>query len=423
MGSADGVRLDTLDNGIRVLTEEASGLCSASLGIWVENGSRHEAPAHAGASHFLEHLLFKGTERRNAREVAQAIEDVGGVINAFTGKEYTCYYAKVLPEHLDVAIDVLSDIFLHSTLPPDEVERERSVVEQEIVQGEETPDDHVHDRFVNALWGDHPLGRPIAGTVDSIAALTRDHLWAFKHDRYRPNRVLVAGAGPIAAERLRAAWQATLGSFDGSGDEEVADAPEPRGGLEVVDRALDQAHVCLGVPGLAAADPDRYAAHVLNLALGGGMSSRLFQEIREERGRAYSVYSYLSSFGDGGYLGIYVGTSPEWVAEVVDISRSVMRSVSEDGLRPEEIERAKSQMKGNLLLGLDSSDNRMSRIARSLLTLGTIPSIGEMCALIDAVTSEDVQRVAARTIGADLLCATVLGRVDEPRLRTETGLA
>ena len=423
MEAADDVRLDTFENGIRVLTEEASGLCSASLGIWVENGSRHEAPAHAGASHFLEHLLFKGTERRTARDVAQAIEDVGGVINAFTGKEYTCYYVKVLPEHLDVGIDVLSDIFLHSTLPPDEIERERGVVVQEIVQGEETPDDYVHDRFVNALWGDHPLGRPIAGTVASVSALMRDDLWAFKGARYQPQRVLVAGAGPIPHERLCEKWRAPLSQLGGAGQDEIGEVPEARGGLRVVERDLEQAHVCLGVPGLATGDPDRYPAHVLNLALGGGMSSRLFQEIREERGRAYSVYSYLSSFGDGGYLGIYVGTSPEWVGEVIEVSRRVMREVCEAGLRPDEIARAKSQMKGNLLLGLDSSDNRMSRIARSQITLGCVPSIAEMCGLIDAVTADDVQRVARRTLGADLLCATVLGRLDESALRAETGLA
>jgi predicted Zn-dependent peptidase len=421
--SADGVRLDTLDNGIRVLTEEASGLCSASLGIWVENGSRHEGPADAGASHFLEHLLFKGTARRSAREVAQAIEDVGGVINAFTGKEYTCYYVKVLPEHLAVGIDVLSDIFLHSTLPPDEIERERGVVVQEIVQGEETPDDYVHDRFVKALWGDHPLGRPIAGTVASVSALNREALWAFKGDRYRPNRVLVSGAGPIPHARLRDAWQATLAALEGAGQDDAVEAPAAQGGLHVVERDLEQAHVCLGVPGLITGDPDRYPAHVLNLALGGGMSSRLFQEIREERGRAYSVYSYLSSFGDGGYLGIYVGTSPAWVGEVIEVSRRVMREICEAGLRPDEVARAKSQMKGNLLLGLDSSDNRMSRIARSQLTLGYVPSIAEMCEQIDAVTAEAVQRVARRTIGAGVLNATVLGRIDEPGLRAETGLA
>jgi predicted Zn-dependent peptidase len=255
--SADGVRLDTLENGIRVLTEAAGGLCSASLGIWVENGSRHEAPAQAGASHFLEHLLFKGTERRSAREVAQAIEDVGGVINAFTGKEYTCYYVKVLPEHLDVGIDVLSDIFLHSTLPPEEVERERGVVVQEITQGEETPDDYVHDRFVNALWGEHPLGRPIAGTVASVSGLMREDLWSFKGKRYQPNRVLISGAGPIAHERLRDAWQATLGALDGGGQDDAPDAPEAQGGLRVVDRDLEQAHVCLGVPRQARAGRHR----------------------------------------------------------------------------------------------------------------------------------------------------------------------
>jgi predicted Zn-dependent peptidase len=328
-----------------------------------------------------------------------------------------------LPEHLDVGIDVLSDIFLHSTLPPEEVERERGVVVQEITQGEETPDDYVHDRFVSALWGDHPLGRPIAGTVASVSGLMREDLWSFKGKRYQPNRVLISGAGPIAHERLRDAWQATLGALDGGGQDDAPDAPEAQGGLRVVDRDLEQAHVCLGVPGLVTGDPDRYAANVLNVALGGGMSSRLFQEIREERGRAYSVYSYLSSFDDGGYLGIYVGTSPEWVAEVIEVSRRVMREVCESGLRADEVARAKSQMKGNLLLGLDSSDNRMSRIARSQMTLGRVPSITEMCRLIDDVTADDVQRVARRTIGADPLCATVLGRIDEPKLRADTGLA
>lgn len=419
MPHADHVRLSRLDNGIPVLSEETEASCSVTLGIWVRNGSRHEAASHGGISHFLEHLLFKGTTRRSAREIAQAVEDVGGVLNAFTGKENTCFYVKVLPEHVDVALDVLGDIFLHSTMPDEEIERERTVIVQEVLAEEETPDEHVHDLFVANFWGEHPLAKPIAGTADSVSALTRADLVAFRDARYCPERVLIAAAGPVAHEAVIAGLADTLGTLDGPAGVDTLEPPQPRGGVAVADRDLEQAHLCLGVPGIRAADDDRFAVYLLNLALGGGMSSRLFQEVREERGRAYSVYSYLSSFADGGYLGVYVGTSPEWVAEVIDVTRGVFRDVLRNGLRRDEIDRAKSQMKAGLLLGLDSTDNRMSRIARSMLTIGHVPTITEVCGAIDAVSADDIVRVAARIIGTDVLGITVLGRVQQDRLRAE----
>lgn len=408
----DRQRLTELDNGVRVLTEEVAGMRSVSVGVWVQSGSRHEAAGEAGMSHFLEHVLFKGTERRTAREIAQAIEDVGGVLNAFTGKETTCYYAKVLDGDLPLALDLLTDVFLGATLPPDELERERGVIVQEILQYEDTPDELVHDLFARAFWPEHPLGRPIAGTVASVQVLDREMLRTFMDARYRAGRILVAAAGAVRHDDLVAALAPAFDAIAPTGAEAVEVVPVAAGGVTVVKKPLEQAHVCLGTPAVSQDDPDRYAAQVLNVALGGGMSSRLFQRIREERGRAYSVYSFLSAFSDCGYLGVYAGTSPEWVPEVVALVEETVDDVRRQGLERHEVERARSQLKANLLLGLETSDNRMSRLARGCLTFGRTVDVQEICDALDAVTADDVARVADR-FGGGGRCLTVLGDVDE----------
>src|SRR5438128_1883188 len=318
-------------------------MVSATIGIWVENGSRYEDSDENGVSHFIEHLLFKGTRQRSAAQIAEQIDAVGGVLNAFTGKEYTCYYAKVLGEDVKMTTELLADIFLESVFAPEEIDRERQVVLQEISQAEDTPDDFIHDLFNLHFWQGHPLSLPIFGSVDTVNAIDRELMVSFMSDRYRADRVLIAAAGAIDHDRLAADCERFLGSIPGDGRPGRIEAP-PRERLIVINhpKKLEQAHLCIGGPGLSQVAPLRYAAYVLNTALGGGMSSRLFQEVREKRGRAYSVYSFLSSYIDAGYLGIYVGTSGEWVEEVVAIILKELRALKEQGLRPDELARVKN---------------------------------------------------------------------------------
>ena len=398
-----------LPNGVRVVSESLTDLASVTAGIWVENGSRYEDPAQAGISHFLEHLFFKGTERRTAAGIAEEMDAVGGVLNAFTGKEYTCYYAKVLREHLPMALDLLADIFTHSTFPADEVERERSVVIQEISQAEDTPDDYVHELFNAAFWPGHPLARPIAGTPDTVSALHREHFLSFLDARYRPDRILITAAGNVTHEQLLDVAQQHFGGLSGTAVPVDGVPPTHRAGVAVHQKDLEQVHICLGTPGMAHTHSDRYAAHLLNMALGGGMSSRLFQEIRERRGKAYTVYSFLSSYIDAGYVGTYVGTSPQWVREVVEIIRTEQRKTAREGLTAAELTRVKNQMKGSMLLGLETSDSRMSRIAKNMIYFGRDLPLEEVAAAIDAVTNDDVVKVAQKVFPTGSFGLTVLG--------------
>jgi predicted Zn-dependent peptidase len=408
-----------LSNGVRILSEKLPDLPSVTVGIWVENGSRYERGEQAGISHFLEHLFFKGTERRTAAKIAEEIDAVGGVLNAFTGKEYTCYYAKVLREHLPLALDLLGDIFVNSRFAAEEIERERSVVLQEISQVEDTPDDYVHELFNAAFWPGHPLARPIAGTPDTVSRLGRDDFMGFLAERYRPDRVLIAAAGNLSHDDLAEVATAQFGGLAGSAPLANGGPPRAVSGLWVHEKPLEQVHLCLGTPGIPQVDADRYAAHLLNAALGGGMSSRLFQEIRERRGKAYTVYSFLSSYADAGYLGVYVGTSAEWTREVVDVIRTELERVARDGLGADELARAKTQMKGSLLLGLETSDSRMSRIAKNEIYFGRDVPIEEVAAEIDAVTPDHILRVAARLFRPPTLGLTVLGDLKGQRLGDE----
>jgi predicted Zn-dependent peptidase len=403
------MRATRLPNGLRVLSESIPRSTSVTAGIWVENGSRYECDEQAGISHFLEHLFFKGTTRRTAAQIAEEIDAVGGVLNAFTGKEYTCYYAKVLHEHLPLALDLLADIFAQSRFAADEIERERSVVIQEISQVEDTPDDFVHELFALTFWPGHPLARPIAGSAETVSRLQRDDFLRFLDLRYRPDRILVAAAGALEHETLHAMAEGHLGRLAGATPRPDGAPPVPRCGLAVHEKDLEQVHLCLGTPGVSQVDADRYPAHVLNVALGGGMSSRLFQEIRERRGRAYSVYSFLSSYVDAGYLGVYVGTSAEWAREVIEVTRVELDRMLHQGLTATELARAKTQMKGNMLLGLETSDSRMSRVAKNEIYFGRDVPLEEVAAGIDAVSNDDVIRVARRLLRPDALALQVLG--------------
>ena len=404
-----------LDNGIRVVSQEMPDHRSVSLGIWVENGSRHESTRENGISHFIEHLLFKGTERRSAAQIAEEMDAIGGVLNAFTAKEHTCYYAKVLDEDLPLAIDLLTDIFLHSVFNADEIERERSVILQEISQAEDTPDDYIHDLFSLDFFKDHPLARPICGSAETVNSFRRQDFLTFFKSRYRPRRVVVAAAGHLRHDELVQAFNERLGSVrdsvhDGRSDSEDGDgAPEMQSGIFQHTKSLEQAHLCLGVSGVHQTHPLRYAAYVLNTLLGGGMSSRLFQEIREKRGKAYSVYSFSSSYKDVGYLGVYAGTSVEWVEEVVELILKEHKQLAAGDIKEEEIRRTQGQLVGSMMLGLESTDSWMSHIARNEIYFGEPITTDEICRGIRAVSRDTVVDLASTLFGSQEIALSLLG--------------
>jgi len=404
-----------LDNGIRVVSQEMPDHRSVSLGIWVENGSRHESTRENGISHFIEHLLFKGTERRSAAQIAEEMDAIGGVLNAFTAKEHTCYYAKVLDEDLPLAIDLLTDIFLHSVFNADEIERERSVILQEISQAEDTPDDYIHDLFSLDFFKDHPLARPICGSAETVNSFRRQDFLTFFKSRYRPRRVVVAAAGHLRHDELVQAFNERLGSVrdsvhDGRSDSEDGDgSPEMQSGIFQHTKSLEQAHLCLGVSGVHQTHPLRYAAYVLNTLLGGGMSSRLFQEIREKRGKAYSVYSFSSSYKDVGYLGVYAGTSVEWVEEVVELILKEHKQLAAGDIKEEEIRRTQGQLVGSMMLGLESTDSWMSHIARNEIYFGEPITTDEICRGIRAVSRDAVVDLASTLFGSQEIALSLLG--------------
>jgi predicted Zn-dependent peptidase len=403
------IRKTELPNGVRVMTEAMPQVVSSSIGIWVENGSRYEVPEHNGVSHFIEHLLFKGTRRRTAAQIAEEIDAVGGVLNAFTGKEYTCYYAKVLGADLPLAIDVLADIFLDSLFEPAEIDRERQVVIQEISQAEDTPDDFIHDLFNLRFWEGHPLSLPIFGCEQTVNAMDRGMLTSFMAERYRAGKILVAAAGMVDHDRLVAECARLFGAIPGNGQPLVIGPPAERPVVQQYEKELEQVHLCIGGPGLSQSDPLRYASYVLNTALGGGMSSRLFQEVRERRGRVYSIYSFNASFIDCGYMAIYAGTNPGWIDEVIEVTLGEVGKVARAGLTPAELARAKSQLKGNMLLGMESTDSRMNRLARNEIYFRREIPLQELADAIERVSNEQIVELAATCFKPERMAMVVLG--------------
>lgn len=403
------IQKSVLSNGVRVLSEPMPQVLSSTIGVWVENGSRYETPEENGVSHFIEHLLFKGTKKRTAAQIAQEMDAVGGVLNAFTGKEYTCYYAKVLGEDLEMATGLLADLFLDSLFVPEEIDRERQVVLQEISQAEDTPDDYIHDLFNLRFWEGHPLALPIFGSVETVNRIDRDLLTSFMADRYRAERVFVAAAGMVDHEQLVAQCERLFGGIPGNHRARPLQPPVDRRVFLNREKKLEQAHLCLGGPGIDQANPLRYAGYVLNTALGGGMSSRLFQEVREKRGRVYSIYSFMSSYIDCGYFGIYAGTNPEWVEEVIEVTLSELRKMTADGLAPPELARAKSQLKGNMILGMESTDSRMQRLARNEIYFSRDIPLEEVAAAIESVSNDQIVELAESCFKADAMGLVLLG--------------
>ncbi len=409
------VRRTVLPSGLRVLTEQVPGVRSAAIGVWVGVGSRDEAPTEAGASHYLEHLLFKGTPTRSALEISAALERVGGELNAFTSREHTCYYARVLDHDLPMAVDVVSDMVTASLLRSDDVEAERGVILEEIAMHEDDPADHVHDVFSSAALGDGPLGRPVLGTSASIDDLRQLQIAEYYRARYVPAATVIAVSGALDHD---AALAAVTKAWDAASDRAtVISAPEPvrRGarrpypghGIRVARRASEQAHLILGTAGVSRHDDRRYALGLLSTALGEGMSSRLFQEIREKRGLAYSVYSFATHYADTGLFGIYAGVAPKRAAQVLALCREQLESVVTDSITADELERAKGQARGALALGLEDTGARMSRLGKSELAQGEVISVDETLQRLEAVTMDDVAQVAADVLGQPLSLGAV----------------
>jgi len=411
---AHGIRRTRLDSGLRVVTEHLPGLRSAAVGFWVGTGSRDEPEAIAGASHFLEHLLFKGSATRHAADIAEAVESCGGDMNAFTGQEVTAYYVRVPDRHLDLALEILSDIVWSPALRPDEVESERQVILEEIRMRDDTPDDLVHDVFSGALFPEHPLGREVSGSQETITAVTREQIAEYHADHYRPSNIVVAVAGNVDHDHVVKAIDAAVAVSAGERPRRIngADGGSPDEFVRV-DRPLEQSHVVLGARALRRDDPDRFALAVVDQVLGGGMSSRLFQEVREKRGLAYSVFSYRSAFEETGALAVYCATAPERVEETLSVVRGELdRLVADGGITERELAGAKGHLTGSLALSLESSSSRMHRIGRAELTMGEVPSLDWVVEQVEAVTADDVGRVIERVLGGGDRTLALVGPPD-----------
>ncbi|WP_232797233.1 M16 family metallopeptidase [Blastococcus atacamensis] len=415
------VERTTLHGGLRVLTETMPGVLSATLGIWVGVGSRDETPAVAGSSHFLEHLLFKGTSSRSALEIATAMDAVGGEMNAFTAKEHTCYYANVLASDLPLAVTLLADLVTEATNTAADLESERTVVLEEIAMRDDEPADAVHDLFSETLFGDTSLGRSVLGTVESIEGLTRDDVHGWYRSRYAAPSIVVTAAGRVDHRQVLDLVTAAFGDrLSGTGEP----APLRTGDLEVVRpahsagliaRRTEQTHLLLGAPSMGRHDERRYAAAVLDAAVGGGMSSRLFQEIREKRGLVYSVGSALTHYAGAGAFSVYAGCSKKRVPEVLRLIRGELDRVAADGLTADEVARARGQLRGGLVLGLEDTGSRMSRLGKSELSYGEYVPVRDVLARIDAVEEAQVRSVAADLFGRDT-CLAVVGPYRESDL-------
>ena len=414
------VRRTVLPSGVRILSEQVPGSQSATVGFWVAVGSRDEQPATYGSTHFLEHLLFKGTPSRTALEIAVSFDEVGGEHNAMTAKEYTCYYAKVRDQDLPMAVAVLADMFTSSIIDPEEFESERGVILEELAMADDDPSDVVSERFFEAVFGAHPLGRPIGGSPASIGAVGRDAVWAHYRANYRPQDLVVTVAGAVDHDILVAAITSALEtagwdlSIDGSPvDRRHAGSVGGSGVVErgrartIVERPTEQVNLLLGMQGLAASDDRRAAITVLNSVLGGGMSSRLFQEVREKRGLAYSVYSFAAGYSDAGLMGLYAGCSPQKTADVAELMLGEFTRLAAEGITDEELARAQGQLGGGSALALEDSDSRMTRLGRSELTFGEFSDLDETLRRLAGVTTAQVQELAQELVSRPLSIAAV----------------
>ncbi|WP_394942320.1 M16 family metallopeptidase [Psychromicrobium sp. YIM B11713] len=415
------VRRSVLPGGVRVLTESMPGQRSATIGFWVGVGSRDEADDQHGSTHFLEHLLFKGTARRTALDIASAFDEVGGESNAATAKESTCYYARVLDSDVAMAIEVIADMITSAVLDTEELEAEREVILEEIAMDSDDPTDVAHEKFVAAVLGNHPLGRPIGGTPEAIKEVSRDSVWQHYRRYYRPDELVITAAGGLDHDVVCARVLEALSSAGWQLD--PAAAPVPRrntefaaisgtAGLQVFHRQVEQANIIMGCPSIVATDERRFVMSVLNAILGGGMSSRLFQEIREKRGLVYSTYSFSSAYADAGYFGMYAGCSPQKVPQVLGLLAAELEKLAAEGISAEELRKATGQLSGGIVLALEDTGSRMSRLGRAELVSGEFLDIDQTLERIHAVTAEQVQELA-RELAAAPRTITVVGPFEE----------
>jgi predicted Zn-dependent peptidase len=400
---------EVLENGLRLTTETMPHVRSVTIGVWLTRGSRHESDERAGIAHFVEHMLFKGTATRSAEDIAQAIDSIGGQLDAFTAKEYASYYIKVLDEHVPVAVDLLADIVRRAAFAADEIEREKKVILEEIKMVEDTPDDLVHELFTQHFWEGHPLARPILGSRETVEALNRETILKYFAGAYVAPNMVISAAGNLEHDRVRDLVQAAFGDL--TAEREPFDEAPPRVSPQVVTRTkeLEQSHVCLGTNSYPQSHADRYVSYILNTVLGGSMSSRLFQNIREKRGLAYSVFSGLSAYRDAGNVTIYAGCANEAIGEVVDLCVEELKGLKRNLVPDSELRRAKDHLKGSLMLSLENTASRMSHLARQEIYFDRHFGLDETLAGVEAVTADDIRRVAGDLFSNGSLAATVVG--------------
>jgi predicted Zn-dependent peptidase len=406
-----------LENGVRIISEHVPHCRTAAVGIWVDVGSRDEHDLNNGCGHFLEHMLFKGTARRSPQQIARELDVLGGLSNAFTSRENTCYYATVLDSHLPRVADLLTDMFCHSLFEEEEVFRERQVILQEINMVEDMPDDQIHDLFCFQLWGHHPLGKTVLGSREVVATMDSQKLLEHVQNYYTPERILIGAAGNIEHEAFVSLWEKAFAELRQKGNRQVSRKPPTvlKATRKVYSKPLEQVHAVLGTYGLSNLDEERFILILLNIIWGGNMSSRLFQEIRERRGLAYSVYSFVDSYFDSGYLGIYLGVDRETVNEAFDVIREQVDILKEDPVLEEELRDAKDYAKGGLFLSAENMEARMTRNARNEFCFGRYVSVEEVVRAIDAVSAEDIRRLARKLFNCDFSVA-VLGPIRQSEI-------
>ncbi len=411
------IQKDVFPNGLTIVTEAMSAVRSVSIGIWLRTGSRHERKSENGMSHFLEHMLFKGTKNRSAEEIARSSDSIGGHLDAFTAKEYTNFSTKVLDEHLPRAFDVLADLVKNPLLRPNHIAKESQVIQEEIKMVEDTPDDLLHEVFTQSYWRGHALGRPILGTRQTIGSFNRRRLLNYFHRNYTPNNMLIAAAGHLEHARVVDLVFREFG--DAPAGAALADGPAPVAHPHIAHRRkknLEQVHILVGAPAYPQSHDKRFACYLLNTVLGGGMSSRLFQNIREKRGLAYAVFSGLNTFRDVGCLSVYAGTATDNARSVVQLILEEFRQLKSSPLADEELQRAKDYLKGSMLLSLESTMSRMSNLARQEMYFGRSISLDEIAERVDAVTPEAVLDVARELFHTDQIALTALGPLDRMKI-------
>jgi predicted Zn-dependent peptidase len=417
MTAERNLRRTVFPNGLIVLTERMEHLRSVAMGVWIKSGSRCETAEMNGISHFVEHMLFKGTKSRSAQRIAREMDSIGGNLDAFTSKETICFNVKSLADHVPIALDVLTDMVLNPTFAETEIERERGVILEEIKIDEDNPDVLVHELFTQSFWRGHPLGKPILGTTETVGRLGQQHLFGYHGDRFHGGNMIFSAAGNLDHDRFTEAVAEKFSPLAGGKPMGELSAPEPSARIILRNKkSLEQVQICLGVPAPSITDENRYATLILNTVLGAGMSSRLFQTIREERGLAYSVYSDLSPYRDTGNLCVYAGTSASKALEVVDLVLAEFHNLKETPISEEELTRAKDQLRGNILLGLESSNSRMANLARQEMYFRQFFSADEIIARIDEVDAGQVQTMAQRLFQPERIAVTLLGRMDGVKL-------